>query len=115
MRMEQFLKLQQGDQSVMEYLGRFNQLSQCAPEYVSTDVNKKHWIVRGLNTKLQVMLADFTTASYNEIVSIAISVGEKNRLHQEKKRKNVPAESSGGNIQCSRIIYHPVHHSHYYL
>ena len=44
------------------------------------------------------MLDPFTTASYNEIVSIAISYGEKDHLHQEKKRKNVPIESSGGNI-----------------
>ena len=97
--------LQQGDQSVMEYLSKFNHLSQYAPEYVSTDADKKHWFVCGHNTKLQAMLAACTTARYNEIVSITISTREKYRQHQEKKRKNVPAESSGGNIQRPRIIY----------
>ena len=61
----------------MEYLGRFNQLSQYASDYVSTDTDKKFWFVHGLHTKLQVMLAGHITASYNEIVSIAISSDDK--------------------------------------
>ena len=79
----------------MEYLGRFNQLSQYASEYVSTDIKKKHCFVRGLHTKLQVMLAGHINASYNEIVSIAISTEDKNRQHKEaKKRKKMLEESS---------------------
>ena len=65
----------------MEYLGRFNHLSQYASKYVHTDADKKFWFVHGLNLKLQVFLATCATASYNEIVSIAISYGEKDRLH----------------------------------
>ena len=80
-KVEQFLKLQLGDQSVMEYLGRFNQLSQYASEYVSIDIEKKRCFVRGLHTKLQVMLASHINASYNEILSIAISTNDKNRQH----------------------------------
>ena len=112
--MEQFLKLQQGDQSVMEYLSKFNHLSQYAPDYVSTDANKKLWFVRGLDTKLHVMRAGHTTASYNEIVSIAISSDDKYHQHKEaKKRKNMLAESSRGSAQRHRIIYQPIHHSLY--
>ena len=74
----------------MEYLGRFNQLSQYASKYVSTDIEKKCCFVWGLHTKLQVTLVGHLNASYNEIVSIANYYGEKDRLHQEKKRKNVP-------------------------
>ena len=62
----------------MKYLDRFNLLSQYAPEYVCTDVDKNFWFVRGLNTKLQTMLTACATASYNDIVSIAITTGEKN-------------------------------------
>ena len=93
--MEQFLKLQQGDQSVMEYLGRFNQLSQYASKYVSTDIEKKCCFVWGLHTKLQVTLVGHLNASYNEIVSIAISTDDKNRQHkEEQKRKKMALESS---------------------
>ena len=93
----------------MEYLGRFNCLSQYASEYVSIDVKKKHWFVRGLNTKLQTMLTACTTTSYNEIVSIAISSDDKNSQHKEaKKRKNMLAESFGGSAQRQRIVYQPI-------
>jgi len=56
--------------------------------------------VRGLHTKLQVMLASHTTASYNEIVSLAITSDDKYRQHKEaKKRKNMLIESSGDSAQ----------------
>ena len=41
------------------------------------------------------------TATFNEIVSIAISSEETYRLHKEsKERKNVPMGFSSGNNQC---------------
>ena len=56
--------------------------------------------MRGLHTKLQVMLASHTTASYNEIVSLAITSDDKYRQHKEaKKRKNMLIESSGDSAQ----------------
>jgi len=55
-----------------------------------------------------------TTASYNEIVSIAISYGEKDRLHSEKKRKEMLEESSCDSAQRQRIVYQPIHHSLYH-
>ena len=36
-QLEQFVKLQQGNMIVQEYLAQFNHLSQYAPEHVSTD------------------------------------------------------------------------------
>ena len=41
MKLEQFLKLQLWNLSVMEYLAQFNNLSQYALEHVNTDANKK--------------------------------------------------------------------------
>ena len=52
MKLEQFLRLQQGSQSVIEYLGKFNHLSQYALEHVSIDAAKKRWFIRGLKTKI---------------------------------------------------------------
>ena len=40
----------------MDYLSKFNHLSQYAPKHVGTNVEKKHWFVHSLNTKLQTML-----------------------------------------------------------
>jgi len=62
------------------------------------------------------MLLGHTTASYNEIVSIAISSDDKYRQHKEaKKRKNMIVESSGDSAQHQRIVYQPVHHFHCHL
>ena len=106
-----FLALKQGDQTVMQYVGRFNHLSQYAPEHVSTDVKKKKWFMRGLNTKLQTMMTTYTNVTYHEVVNIAIALEEKYRQHKEiKKKKSVSSGSFGGNQKRQRVIYHPVNH-----
>jgi len=96
MKLEEFLKLQPGGRSVMEYVGKFNQLSQYAPKHVNTDAKRKCCFMRRLNSKLQTMLTTCTTATFNELVSIAITTKEKYRQHKEvKKRKNVSSVTSG--------------------
>ena len=52
MKLDEFLALRQGDQTVMQYMGRFNHISQYATEHVNTNAKKKKWFMRGLNTKL---------------------------------------------------------------
>jgi hypothetical protein len=52
MKLEEFLVLKQGDHSIMEYDGKFNHLSQYAPEHVNNDCKKKNSFMRGLNTKI---------------------------------------------------------------
>jgi len=52
MKAEEFLTLQQSDKSVMEYVAKFNHLSQYATDHVNTDRKKKACFMRGLNTKL---------------------------------------------------------------
>jgi len=56
MKAEEFLALRQGDKSVMEYVAKFNHLSQYATEHVNTDQKKKACYLRGLNIKLQTMM-----------------------------------------------------------
>ena len=68
----------------------------------------------GLNTKLQTMMTTCIAATFNEIVSIAISSDEKYHQHKEmKKRKNVPIGSSGGNNRRQTIVYQPFHRHPY--
>ena len=106
MKLEQFLRLQQGSQSVMEYLGKFNHLSQYAPEHVNTDAKKKQWFIHGPDPEIQKMLTYCSTSDYHETVNIAISYEEKHRLCQEsRKRKHVHMGFSGGNNQRQRFVY----------
>ena len=112
MKLEEFLALRQGDQTVMQYVGRFNHLSQYAPEHVNTDAKKKKWFMRGMNTKLQTMMTACTNVTYHEAVDIAIASEAKYRQHREfKKKKSMPSGSFGGNPKRQRVIYHPVNHN----
>ena len=110
MKLEEFLALRQGDDSVIQYIGKFNHLSQYAIEQVNTDEKKKDCFMRGLNTKLQLMMASCGNISYHEAVNIAISSEEKNRKHKEAKKKKgfvSGSGSSGGNKKRQRLVYHP--------
>ena len=112
MKLDEFLALKQGDQTVMQYVGRFNHLSQYAPEHVNTDVKKKKWFMRGLNTKFQTMMTTCTNVTYHEAVNVAIASEGKYWQHKElKKKKSMPSGSFGGNQKRQRVIYHPVHHN----
>ena len=71
----------------MQYVGRFNHLSQYASEHVNTDAKKKRWFMRGLNTKLQTMMTTCTNVTYHETVNIAIASESKYRQHKELKKK----------------------------
>jgi hypothetical protein len=87
MKLEEFLSLKQGNQTVLQYVGKFNHLSQYAAEYVNTDAKKKSCFMRGLSTRIQEALVTCYNATYHEIVNVAIASEEKSRLHKESKRK----------------------------
>jgi hypothetical protein len=107
-KLEEFLSLKQGNQTVLQYVGKFNHLSQYAAEYVNTDANKKSCFMRGLNTKIQAALVTCYNATYHEVVNVAIASEEKSRIHKEsKKKKQVLSSSSGGIKKRQRFIYHP--------
>jgi hypothetical protein len=57
MKLEEFVRLKQGGDSVMQYLAKFNHLSQYAIEQVDTDLKKKNCFMRGLNDWLQWKMA----------------------------------------------------------
>jgi len=91
----------------MEYVAKFNHLSQYATEHVNTDKKKKACFMRGLNTKLQTMMTTCQNATFYEAVNIAIASEEKNRKHKEAKKKATSSSFSGRGQKRQRIIYHP--------
>ena len=110
MEAEEFLALRQGNKTVMEYVAKFNHLSQYASEHVNTDLKKKAYFMRGLNTKLQTMMTTCQNAIYYEAVIIAIASEEKNRKHKEAKKKATSSSFSSRGQKRQRIIYHPQGH-----
>lgn len=110
-KIEQFLQLQQGERSVLEYLDQFNQLAQYAFEYVITELEKKCYFLRGLNTKIKIRMVGHFSRSCDEFVSIAIKADESNHVHQEdKKRRRMLTESTDSNVLGPQMIVRAVHH-----
>ena len=58
MKLEEFLRLKQGPDTVMQYLGKFNHLSRYAVDHVNTDLKKKNCFMRGLNDRLRTGIND---------------------------------------------------------
>jgi len=113
MKLEEFLKLQQGGMSVVQYIARFNHLSQYAREHINTDEKKKDCFIRGLNTKLKSMLTTCVGTSFHQFVDIAIDTEEQHCQHKESKKKKIIAANPGGQLKRQRVIYHPVNHSRF--
>jgi hypothetical protein len=53
MKLEDFIRLKQGRDSVMQYLNKFNHLSQYAIDQVDMDLKKENCFMRGLYDRLQ--------------------------------------------------------------
>jgi len=97
----------------MEYVAKFNHLSQYAMDHVKMDKKKKAYFMRGLNTKLQTMMITCQNATFYEAVNIAIASEEKNRKHTEAKKKAASSSFSGRGQKRQRIIYHPQGHGRF--
>jgi hypothetical protein len=78
MKLEEFVRLKQGGDSVMQYLAKFNHLSQYVIEQVDTDLKNKNCFMRGLNDRLQQKMATCLDLTYNRVVSVALLVTAKN-------------------------------------
>jgi hypothetical protein len=78
MKQEEFMRLKQGGDTVMQYLNKFNHLSQFAIDQVNTDLKKKNCFMRGLNDWLQRKMATCLDLSYSRAVSTALAVEAKN-------------------------------------
>jgi hypothetical protein len=70
MKQEEFIRLKQGGDAEMQYLKKFNHLSQYAIDQVNTDLKKKNCFMRGLNDRLQRKVATCLDLTYSRAVSI---------------------------------------------
>jgi hypothetical protein len=79
MKQEEFMRLKQGGDTVMQYLNKFNHLSPYAIDQVNTDLKKRNCFMRGLNDRLQRKMATCLDLSYSRAVSTALAVEGKNK------------------------------------
>jgi hypothetical protein len=85
-KLEEFIRLKQGGDTVMQYHNKFNHLSQYAIDQVDTDLKKKNCFMRGLNDRLQRKMETCLDLSYSRVISTALAVEAKNAGHGKSKR-----------------------------
>jgi hypothetical protein len=109
MKLEEFVRLKQGGDSVMQYLVKFNHLSQYAIEQVNMDLKNKNCFMRGLNDWLQRKMATCLDLTFSRAVCTTISVEAKNSRHWKTKRfgREGGEGSSQGFEKRSRLVIHP--------
>jgi hypothetical protein len=112
-KLKEFLDLEQGNRSVINYTRQFNTLAQYGTNHVDTDEKKGNMYHSGLTIHLQEHLMHLSNLSYNELASAAIDeermmmvVPEAN----EKKRKRMMLGSVGsGSSSGAPPKYHMVY------
>jgi hypothetical protein len=106
MKQEEFIRLKQGGDTVMQYLNKFNHLSQYAIDQVNTNMKKKNCFMRRLNDRLQRKMATCLDLTYSRAVSTALVVEAKTAGHG--KSKGFGGERSNqGPEKRTRLVIRP--------
>jgi hypothetical protein len=90
----------------MQYLNKFNHLSQYAIDQVDTDLKKKNCFMRGLNDRLQRKMATCLDLTYRRAVSTALEVEAKNMGHG-KSKGYAGERSTQGPEKRTRLVIRP--------
>jgi hypothetical protein len=106
MKLEEFIRLKQGGDTVMQYLNKFIHLSQYAIDQVDTDLKKKNCFMRGLNDRLQQKMATCLDLTYSRAVSTALAVEAKNVGHG-KSKGYAGERSTQGPQKRTRLVIRP--------
>ncbi|XP_057250300.1 uncharacterized protein LOC130591274 [Beta vulgaris subsp. vulgaris] len=91
---DEFLHLQQGTMSVLEYANKFMELSRFAPELVASEQSRMNRFERGLQLKYQDRLASQRFTSYQDMVDVAVNV-ERVVLLRESQNSNFKRRNDG--------------------
>jgi hypothetical protein len=90
----------------MQYLNKFNHLSQYVIDQVNTDLKKKNCFMRGLNDRLQRKMATCLDLTYNRAVSTTLAVEAKN-TGQGKSKGFGGDRSNQGPKKQTRLVIRP--------
>jgi hypothetical protein len=90
----------------MQYLNKFNHLSQYAIDEVNTDLKKKNCFMRGLNDWLQQKMATCLDLTYSRAVSTVLAVEAKN-TGQGKSKGFGGDGSNQGPEKRTRLVSRP--------
>jgi hypothetical protein len=105
-KLNEFLALNQGTRTVLQYAEAFNDLCQYAGYHADSDEKKRDRFRRGLNTKLRERLNTVRADSFNELVNLVISQEDCIVAHRAEKKQKAPMSAPSAQIQRLRIVSH---------
>jgi hypothetical protein len=105
-KLNEFLTLNQGTHTVLQYAQAFNDLCKYAGYHADSDEKKRERVHRGLNTKLRERLNTVRADSFNELVNLAISQEDCIVAHRAKKKRKAPMGAPFAQAQRFRIVSH---------
>jgi hypothetical protein len=111
MKQEKFIRLKQGGDTIMQYLNKFNHLSQYGIDQVNIDLKKKNCFMRVLNDRLQRKMATSLDLTYSRVVSTTLVVEAKNTGHGKSKGFGGD-RSNQGPEKRTRLVIRPFNHNH---
>jgi hypothetical protein len=106
-KQHEFLNLQQGFDSVYEYIKKFNYLAQYDTHHVDTDEKKAELLRKGLSLPLRNHLVLFRDLSFKALVSAAIDQDGTYRAFLDKQEKKMKRAMSGPGPPKYHLIYTP--------
>jgi hypothetical protein len=105
-KLNEFLALNQGTRTVLQYAQAFNDLCQYAGYHADSDEKKRDRFRRGLNTKLWERLNTIQADSFNELVSMAISQEDCIVAHRAENKRKAPMAAPSAQAQRFQIVSH---------
>jgi hypothetical protein len=112
MKQEKFIRLKNGGDTVMQYLNKFNHLSQYAIDQVNTDLKKRNCFMRGLNDRLQRKMATCMDLTYSRAINTALAVESKNTGHGKSKGFGGDRPNQGPEKR-TRLVIQPFNQNRY--
>jgi hypothetical protein len=85
MKHTEFMKLNQGNKSLTEYLQAFNNLARYATEFVDIDAKKIASFKCGLGPKLMKTMGTSKCVMFNEFISDALTQENNNSIYAASK------------------------------
>ena len=104
-KLNEFLALNQGTRTVLQYAQTFNHLCQYAGHHADTDAKKRDCFRRGLTTKLKERLNLVQPNTYNELVNLAITQEDCIAAHRAEKKWKAPTGPSSAQPPRYRLVH----------
>jgi hypothetical protein len=110
MKLGEFLALNQGTKTVMQYLHAFNNLCRYAPNMVDTDAKRIASFKRGLSPKMMKHVGTNNRARFNDFISDCLKQEKNNNAYTASKTRKRTFESGPSQprvFTANHSAYHP--------